>query len=377
MFTTTRFAQVVTRSRRTGKAALMALLVAGGLSGFSAGHAFADSSLGSAPLQRYYSYGAETHWVTTNTTEVLGRGYTNEATLGYLLTTPDPAAITDELFDCVVPGSEDHFVSFDAGCEGQQVLGAEGYIYSTPPAASSVQLFRCILWRGTHWDHFVSTDPACEGQTVEESLGYALTNAVPVPPQSSGPLEPSPGNGAPPPTISNPPTVSAGPAIPTSGTTSDPLGGNAGNGCQMTAASAAAELEAFTLINQHRVAYGSAPLQWDATLSDDARAHSCDMAQQQTLGHVGSDGSMPWDRTGVPLTWENAGGPGSAAESPTYWVDYLDAQMMAEPIPTPDQIAQGADSHSYNIVNSGETRVGIGVIVDGQGQTWLTEDFTS
>jgi hypothetical protein len=127
-------------------------------------------------LYRYYNPTAATHWVTTNLGEI-SRSYSLEGRLGYLLNAPDPYGHSSQLFDCVVPGTVDHFLSLDARCEGQQVLGSAGYSYTVRPATSYpvVELYRCYLWRGSHGDHFVSTDPHCEGQITEGPLGYALT----------------------------------------------------------------------------------------------------------------------------------------------------------------------------------------------------------
>jgi uncharacterized protein YkwD len=296
--------------------------------------------------------------------------YYSESTLGYLLSAPDPVAGTQQLFDCVVLGSEDHFLSLDAGCEGQQVLGSAGYSY-TASLDYSVQLYRCYLWRGSHGDHFVSTDPGCEGQTSEGSLGYALTTPmVPVslPPAASQPVHHQPptvvDTHVPPAPVSNP-----GPAIPTSGTTSDPRGGSAGTGCAITPDQAQGEAYLLSLLNQHRADAGVAPLQLNETLSLASRAHSCDMAQQNTLSHTGSDGSSPWQRiqaTGTTYTTagENCGQAGGYALTDA--INVIDNSMMAE--------GPGGGHHDA-IVNSNYTQVGIGIIVDSQGQTWVTEDF--
>ena len=66
---------------------------------------------------------------------------------------------------------EDYFVSLDIGCEGQRILGKNGYGYSQPVSGLKlVALYRC----STGQDHFVSKDPKCEGKTTDELLGYVV-----------------------------------------------------------------------------------------------------------------------------------------------------------------------------------------------------------
>jgi hypothetical protein len=122
-------------------------------------------------FKRYYNASITSHWVTTG---FIASGYTYESTLGYLYTSPQTGTIA--LYGCVAGGfgGTDHFVSTDPGCEGQFVLGFNGWIYSSPPAGiSTVALYRCY----TGIDHFVSTDPGCEGRKTESLLGYARTQS--------------------------------------------------------------------------------------------------------------------------------------------------------------------------------------------------------
>ena len=120
---------------------------------------------GSAPIGRYFAPGVG-HWVTTG---YASPGYQLETVLGYALTSMD--ANTRPLYDCLA-GASDHFVSLDAGCEGQQVGPRLGYVYSNPsPYAPTHPIYRCY----TGIEHFVSIDAGCEGQQTEEQLGYALS----------------------------------------------------------------------------------------------------------------------------------------------------------------------------------------------------------
>jgi hypothetical protein len=128
--------------------------------------------LASAPLNRYLG---AVHWVTTGS---VSSGYGLEATLGFLVA---GGSGTSPLYGCAA--GADHFLSLDSGCEGQTVLGLEGWIYGSPPAdVASVAIYRCR----TSSDHFASADPHCEGQTTEALLGYALQAPVPAAPVPPG-----------------------------------------------------------------------------------------------------------------------------------------------------------------------------------------------
>ena len=119
-------------------------------------------------FNRYYKSGVS-HWVTTG---YVAAGYNLESTLGYLFMAPQ--SNTQALYSCVAGGfsGTDHFVSPDPACEGQFVLGVNGWIYSSQPAGvATVALYRCY----TGVDHFVSPYANCEGQRVESLLGYAKT----------------------------------------------------------------------------------------------------------------------------------------------------------------------------------------------------------
>ncbi len=124
-------------------------------------------------FQRYLKSATGDHWVTTGT--IAGAGYHFEKNLGYLYMTPQPGTVP--LFGCWYQ-AVDHFISPNSACEGQFVLGVNGWIYSSPPQGISTEaLYRCERTNvpaGT--DHFVSTDPNCEGFYTEMLLGYARTS---------------------------------------------------------------------------------------------------------------------------------------------------------------------------------------------------------
>jgi hypothetical protein len=124
--------------------------------------------LDSAALDRY---NGGVHWVTTGSPP---GGYSLEGTLGYLINAgPD----TNPLYGCIQ--NSDQFLSKDIGCEGQTLIGLEGWIYDDPPAnLATVAVYRCSV-PGS--DHFAADDPNCEGQHTDGLLGYALEQPIPVP----------------------------------------------------------------------------------------------------------------------------------------------------------------------------------------------------
>lgn len=56
-------------------------------------------------------------------------------------------------------------------------------------------------------------------------------------------------------------------------------------------------VEVFTtLMNEHRVSVGCAPLTWSEAVADVAEAHSADMVQRGFFDHTNPDGESPFDR---------------------------------------------------------------------------------
>ena len=116
------------------------------------------------PLNRYFN--GNVHEVSTGWISPDG-AFKLEQPLGHLYTSPIDGA-TLPFYGCK-RGQTDYFVSLDVNCEGQRVLGTQGYAYSQRiPGRSLLALYRC----STSQDHFVSQDPKCEGKTTDAFLGY-------------------------------------------------------------------------------------------------------------------------------------------------------------------------------------------------------------
>lgn len=96
-------------------------------------------------------------------------GYNQEYVIGSVYTSQVSGTV--QIYSCKV--GNDTFTSTSATCEGQQVLGSLGYLYSSQPVDyRSLPLYRCTVTSAGQ--RFDSTTTNCEGQTVEVLLGYVL-----------------------------------------------------------------------------------------------------------------------------------------------------------------------------------------------------------
>jgi hypothetical protein len=118
------------------------------------------------PFNRYFN--GNVHEVTTGWTSPNG-GFQLEELLGHLYATPQHGA-TVPFYGCK-RAETDYFVSLSIDCEGQRILGRDGYGYPQLVSGQNlVALYRC----STGHDHFVSKDAKCEGQKTDELLGYIV-----------------------------------------------------------------------------------------------------------------------------------------------------------------------------------------------------------
>ena len=92
-----------------------------------------------------------------------------QSTLGYLYERPQSGATT-AFYSCKA-GTKDYFISTDPFCNGQRIIGLEGYGYAQPNAKLTLSpLYSC----STGTVHFASTSPTCNHAPDPSLLGYIL-----------------------------------------------------------------------------------------------------------------------------------------------------------------------------------------------------------
>ena len=133
------------------------------------------------------------------------------------------------------------------------------------------------------------------------------------------------------------------------------------------------ERQMLDLVNGSRTQRKVAPLQWDATMIEVARAHAYDMMRTGRISHTGSDGSSPVQRlrrAGVQFRY-------GSENIWTYWGNVphegpptMHAAMMAEPY------SPGVWNHIGNILYPGYKRIGVGIAISPTGVQYLAENFT-
>lgn len=127
---------------------------------------------------------------------------------------------------------------------------------------------------------------------------------------------------------------------------------------------AAYEAEVVQLVNSYRAAgadCGSAgtfaaagPVVAESQLRCAARLHSQDMAVRGFFDHTNLDGLSPWDRVDLTSYTGNASG-----------------ENIAQGYPDPTAVMEGwmsSDGHCANIMNAGNTELGVGYY--GEGNYW-------
>jgi hypothetical protein len=125
-----------------------------------------QSTESTVPLNRYFN--GTVHDVTTGWVSPDG-GFQLEAALGHLHSTQFQHAVLP-FYSCK-RGRTDYFVSLDVNCEGQRILGTNGFAY--PQQVSGLDLVALYRCSSGH-DHFVSKDPKCEGEKTDMLLGFVL-----------------------------------------------------------------------------------------------------------------------------------------------------------------------------------------------------------
>lgn len=122
------------------------------------------------------------------------------------------------------------------------------------------------------------------------------------------------------------------------------------------------EQEIIRLTNEQRTEAGCAPLTVSFQLMTAARNHTRDMAENNFMSHLGSDGStfvVRYERVGY--VWRAA------------------AENVAAGYTTPQEVVEGwmeSDGHRKNILNCAISEVGVGYAYSAQSHsTYWTQDF--
>jgi hypothetical protein len=116
------------------------------------------------PFTQYYN--GTQHEVTSGWISP-GGGFRAQQTFGHIYANPLQGA-TVPIYGCK-GGQTEYFASLDPACEGQRILGKDGYAYAKPVSGMSlVPIYRCSSGQ----DHFVSTSASCGGKSMDELLGY-------------------------------------------------------------------------------------------------------------------------------------------------------------------------------------------------------------
>jgi uncharacterized protein YkwD len=106
------------------------------------------------------------------------------------------------------------------------------------------------------------------------------------------------------------------------------------------------------------------PLQWNESLAAVARAHSLDMLNQGYFAHEDGMGRNVANRVeAAGMAWQSVGENIAIYNS----VASAEAAFMNEP--------RFTKNHRANILNSGFTEVGIGIVQAPNGSLYITQDF--
>ena len=103
-----------------------------------------------------------------------------------------------------------------------------------------------------------------------------------------------------------------------------------------------------TLMNEHRVSIGLAPLTWDVRVAAVAQAHSQDMVDRNFFSHTNPDGQSPFDRltaAGISYSW--------AGENIAYGYPTASSVLAAW---------LNSPGHRANIENPNYTQHGVGLV---------------
>lgn len=134
-------------------------------------------------------------------------------------------------------------------------------------------------------------------------------------------------------------------------------------------------------INEQRATYGLIPLEYDSTISNVARAHSKDMAQNNYFEHQSLTGTQPWDR-GFPYGYHTCGTKEAISLQSQY--DELSRQYDRYPRTMTDQSQYQQATALYNQLNAISSRLNslsqnkelFGGLAENISQNWTYDSIT-
>ncbi len=134
---------------------------------------FANDVGTTRPLILYTNEQTGDQWATTTLLDSQS-GYTEERWLGLLYVNAHVGA--QPLYQCLSGATHSHFLSLQETCEGQRLVGLEGWVDSAPSATDmTIPLYRC----SADSTSFVWSDPTCNGHTPDVLLGYIISQSMP------------------------------------------------------------------------------------------------------------------------------------------------------------------------------------------------------
>ncbi len=164
----------------------------------------------------------------------------------------------------------------------------------------------------------------------------------------------------------------------------------AGSPFQPTIDIGSLETEIHNLINEEREKNGARALSFDSQLSEVARGHSQDMAQNNFFEHVNLQGQDPTERANRKgyRCYKNYGGYYTDGIAENIFQNNLyDSITYINLIPIHDWNTQGeipqstvqgwmdSAGHRQNILTRTYDREGIGIAISGDDKVYITEDF--
>lgn len=120
------------------------------------------------------------------------------------------------------------------------------------------------------------------------------------------------------------------------------------------------EQQALTLLNQDRAKNGLPALKWNSKLASLGESYAKDMINRGFFSHYNPEGQSPFDRmqqAGISYS--------SAGENLAINTSVSSAEVAF----------MNSSGHRANILNSGYTDVGIGVVTASNGQVYVVQEF--